>query len=429
MALPDRLSLFVSCAPGLEPWLAAEVDALLGPRAQVVPGGVELEGDLSTVHRANLQLGLAQQVRVRVGRFRVTALPDLVRKAQNLPWERWLAPGAPIRMRASARRSRLYHTGAINERIARAIGARLGAEPVVVKGEDERGLLVHARFEHDEAVLSVDTSGDPLHRRGWRLATAKAPLREDLARALVVVSGWDRQSVLVDPMMGSGTIAIEAALLARGMPPGAGRRFAFQDAPEHDERRFEALRARLVDAAKPALAAPIVGRDRDAGAVAAATSNAARAGVELELVQAPLSAPLPTADVGALVTNPPWGLRVSGGRDLRPLYQRLGELVGALPPAWSLGVACGDPRLAKLVGPLTSAAVQSSDRASSPPAPHMTSDEASEASESSESSEASEASEASEGRAPQRRGGRRAALKRALLTDAGGTKVAFYVRA
>lgn len=367
---PEPLSLFASCAPGLEPLLADEVEALLGTTARAVPGGVELEGDLSTVHRANLLLGLAQQVRVRIGRFRVTALPDLVRKARTLPWERWLTPGGPIRLRSSARRSRLYHTGAINERLARAIGERLGAEPTIVKGEDDSGLLVHARFEHDEAVFSVDTTGDPLHRRGWRLATAKAPLREDLARALLIVSGWDRDSLLVDPMMGSGTIAIEGALLARRMPPGAHRRFAFQDAPAHDEARFAALREELMASARGELGFRIVGRDRDAGAVAAATSNAERAGVEVDFEQAPLSAPLPEAPLGALVTNPPWGFRVSGGRDLRPLYQRLGEVLAALPAAWRVGLACGDPRMAKLAGPLRST----------------------------------------------------------LLTDAGGTKVAFYAR-
>jgi putative N6-adenine-specific DNA methylase len=378
----ERMSLFVGAAPGLEPLLADEARALglAGSEPRVVAGGIELDGDRTTLYRANLELGLATQVRLRLGRFHAAHFSELVRRASELPWERWLSPGAHVRFRSTAQRSRLHHTGAIDERVAEAIAARLGGPVIVADGEEDVA-LVHARFERDEVTLSLDTSGAPLHRRGYRLATAKAPLREDLARALVIISGWDRQSPLVDPMAGSGTIAIEAAMLARGIAPGRARRFAFEDAPTHDA----ALLARLRDEAderagfgthsgRSSDASPrILARDRDEGAVTAARANAERAGVTLEHAVAPLSEPFAVdTDEGALVTNPPWGVRVARDRDLRPLYDRLGALIDALPPRWEVGVVAANAELVRRA--------------------HMP-------------------------------------LRSALLTDAGGTKVRFYRRA
>lgn len=370
----ERVRLFVSCAPGLEPLLAAEVSALNIGKPTRVPGGVELDADRRGLYRANLELGLALQVRARIGRFRTMHFAELVRRVAELPWERWLAVGARVRFRSVAQRSRLHHTGAIDERVAEGIAARLGGA-VIAAGGDEECALVHARFDRDEAVLSIDTSGAPLHRRGWRLATAKAPMREDLARALVLTSGWNRTSPLVDPMAGSGTVAIEAALLARNVAPGRQRRFAFQDAPSFDPALFASVVADADARSVSSLSFPILARDRDAGAVAAARGNAERAGVTLEHQVAALSDPLPEAFVaseeGALVTNPPWGVRVGSDRDLRPLYQRLAATIAALPPRWSAAVAAADAELVRRVGwPLHSA----------------------------------------------------------LLTDAGGTKVRFYVR-
>lgn len=376
------MSLFVGSAPGLEPLLAEEARALglaATGEPRVVAGGIELDGDRTTLYRANLELGLATQVRLRLGRFHAAHFSELVRRASELPWERWLSPGARVRFRSTAQRSRLRHTGAIDERVAEAIAARLGGPVIAADGEEDVA-LVHARFERDEVTLSLDTSGAPLHRRGYRLVTAKAPLREDLARALVITSGWDRRSPLVDPMAGSGTIAIEAAMLARGIAPGRARRFAFEDAPTHDVALLARLRDEAderaglgVSSGSPATSPRIVARDRDEGAVTAARANAERAGVTLEHAEAPLSEPFAIdTDEGALVTNPPWGVRVARDRDLRPLYDRLGALIDALPPRWEAGVVAADAELVR--------------RARMP-------------------------------------------LRSALLTDAGGTKVRFYRRA
>ncbi len=351
MPRPEPADLFLPCAPGLEPLLAAEVTQRLGAAGREVAGGVELSGDRALIYRANLELGLAMRVLVRLGEFDARTFGELVDRAGKLPWEQWLAAGGPLALRVTAKKSRLYHTGAIAERIRAAVERRLGAAPAA--GTAEADVTVHVRMAEDRCTLSIDTSGEPLHRRGYRLATAKAPLREDLARALLLVSGWDRATPLVDPFCGSGTILIEAALLSRGLPPGGRRRFAFMDAPGFDAPLWQRLHARALAAARPT-GPRLLGSDRDRGAIEAAGGNAERAGVALELAVAPLGgAPAfaePPGPAGALVTNPPYGERVARGRDLRPLYQTLGTKVRGLPGAWRIALVVADRRLVGQTG-------------------------------------------------------------------------------
>jgi putative N6-adenine-specific DNA methylase len=363
--MAEPLSIFVACAPGLEPLLADEVRALgLGaPEAQA--GGVSFAGGFDEVLRANLELGLASRVLVRIAQFRAVHLAELAKKAGRLPWRRWIAEGTPVAVHATSRRSRLYHTGAIAERVGRAAGGVVGAEAVVqedVATDADAPVTIHVRFERDTCTVSLDTSGAPLHRRGYRLATAKAPLREDLARALVVASGWDRDSPLLDPMMGSGTIVIEAAMLARRLPPGSLReRFAFMSLVPFDATAWQRVLEGAMDGALPSLPFRIYGRDRNPGALRAATGNAERAGVQgdLDLARASLG-PLPwepeqVTPRGALVTNPPHGRRI-GGKSLNPLYRRLGQVVNSLPADWRVAILASDRRLALRTGlPLTTA--------------------------------------------------------------------------
>ena len=355
------MRLFASCAPGLEPLLAREVTELALGAPTVVVGGVEFEGDLATVLRANLELGLALFVLVRLAELRVTKLPDLVRKVAALDVRPFLSKGQPLAVRVRARASRLYHTGAIEERVRLGLGESLG-EPPREPSEGEPHVSLHVRVDHDVCTLSLDTSGETLHKRGYRQETAKAPFREDLARALILLSGWNRTSPFVDPLMGSGTLPIEAAMLARRIAPGHGRSFAIELSPCCDRALAARVRREARARELPSLPFPIHGSDRDAGAHRAATANAERAGVlgDLSLACAPLStAPyrvLESEPEGALVTNPPWGLRIGEGRDLRPLYQALGKAIERLPSAWKVGVVTGDKRLVHAMGaPLESA--------------------------------------------------------------------------
>jgi putative N6-adenine-specific DNA methylase len=330
------------CAPGLEAVLAEELQALGLRPARATRGGVPFRARERGLYAANMWLRTASRVLVRVGTFRASTFADLERSAAALDWSPWLHDGIRPVFRVTSRASRLYHTGAIAERFERAVPSGDGTEQLVV-----------VRVRNDMVTVSVDASGEHLHRRGWRLATAKAPLRETLAAAMVLASGWDRSGPLVDPMCGSGTIAIEAALLAQGRAPGGGRDFAFRQWPSFQPGTWASVVADARKADEQATSAPpvtIVAADRDAGAAAATAENAARAGVTgwLDVRTASLSetiAALPEP-AGWVLTNPPYGARV-GGRDLRDLYATLGTVTAA---GWRLGLLSADHKLAGHTG-------------------------------------------------------------------------------
>jgi putative N6-adenine-specific DNA methylase len=349
-------SLFAACGPGLEPILRAEM-AALGLVTRPGPaetGGVSFEGGISAVQRANLHLRTASRVLLRMGNFYAAAFSELRKKASRLPWERYLAGKRSLALRVTCHKSRLYHTGGVAERLAGAIGDRLG-QPVELTVYDEEAAsppqLVLARLDHDLCTLSLDTSGELLHRRGYRLETAKAPLRETLAAGMLLACGYDGSGPFLDPFCGSGTLPIEAALLAGNIAPGKLRRFAFMDWPGFDVKLWRAL----VDEARMGEHAPlfpILGSDRDAGAVAAAQANAGRARVNswTELSQRAVSAVEPPPGAGWVVTNPPYGVRVSQGRDLRDLYAQFGNVLRARFDGWKVGFLCSDRVLAGQVG-------------------------------------------------------------------------------
>ena len=349
--------LFAACLPGLEGLAEAELRALGGLDTKAVRGGVELRGHRQVIYRANLECGLISQLLLRVGSFEARSFPALRAMAGRVEWESFLKPGVGWRVRASARRSKMRHTGAIEQVFSEEIAKRLRDQ--TASSEDGVPLLV--RIEDDVCQVSLDTSGAPLHRRGYRLSSGKAPLREDLARALVIASGWDRRSPLVDPLCGSGTVLIEAALLARGLPPGFGRGFAFTDTRLYHAPTWAAVRGAARDSALAASPAPLFGSDRDKGAIESSLENAGRAGCadDLSLDCAALKArdwagPAASAE-GRIVTNPPWGGRLGKGGDLRPLYSSLGACLRALPEAWRVALLATDHRLSGSTGALSCA--------------------------------------------------------------------------
>jgi putative N6-adenine-specific DNA methylase len=351
--MSPEFALFAVCAPGLEPFTERELRRLGLARLSPVKGGVEFTGTLHDVYRANLHLHTASRVLVRLGQFHAREFWELHKRAARLPWEHHLALGQPVAIRATCHKSRLYHSEAVAERVARAIADRLGG-PIVrhaAQDDDEApaAQLIVVRLDHDDCQISVDSSGELLHRRGYRLATAKAPLRETLAAGLLMAAGWEAAAPLIDPFCGSGTIAIEAALLALGLPPGRGRRFAFMDWPGYDEASWRGL----VGAAQAPSGRPaIIASDRDAGAVEAARANAERAGVvdAIEITCRSVSAIAPPPGMGWVITNPPYGMRVQGSRDLRDLYAAFGRVLRERFSGWRVALLCPDARLAAQVG-------------------------------------------------------------------------------
>jgi len=359
-----RLDVFAVAAPGVAPLLAQECLALGFTPLDVTDAGVALSLTPAELFALNCHSRLATRVLRRLAQFVARDFATLEKQAARVPWAQVLASGTRVRLRVTCRKSRLYHSDAVAERIARGVAAVVPGVQVELRARDDEDLdsadvessepaapsqLFVVRLDHDQCTISADSSGALLHRRGWRQAVAKAPLRETLAALLLAVFDWQGDTPLVDPFCGSGTIGIEAALRARRIAPGLHRAFAMEHWPGADTAAYAAVRERARDLVRPNLAVPIVLRDRDTGAIAAARANAERAGVlgDLDIAQAPLSSLDLSAygPTGLLLTNPPYGHRVSEGADLRGLYARLGDVLRSGGRAWQLGLFMPNDRV------------------------------------------------------------------------------------
>ncbi len=340
---------------GLEQVLAGEL-AALGLPGEVMPGGVAFEGSLLDVARANLMLRTAGRVLVRVASFRARTFPELERYAAKVPWTRFLPAPATVHFRVTAKKSRLTHERAIAERLVRALQAAVPKATIVAgRGEadtDDGVQRFVVRFHRDVCTISADSSGAPLHRRGYRLETGKAPLRETLAAGLLLSSGWDGTTPLIDPFCGSGVIPIEAALMARRIPPGRSRHFALERWPGFDGKAFRAMRDASNAALLPVSPVAISGADRDAGAIRAASANAERAGVSADVTwqHQPISAMVAGPQRGAVVTNPPYGARLGERGSLRDLYAQLGNVLRRQAAGWTVALVSADRKLDGQVG-------------------------------------------------------------------------------
>lgn len=328
-----RRSMFAVAAPGLEDLVAAELRDL-GLPGQVEPGGVAFQGTLRDAWRANLWLRVASRVLVRLEAFPAPTFAELERRLGLLGWDRYLAPGTTVDVRVASHGSRLYHQRAVAQRVRSTMDAHVpGLLWVEERDPEAEGVQsVLLRLQDDLCTVSLDTSGPLLHRRGWRQSVTPAPLRETLAAAMVRASAVD--GPLLDPLCGSGTLPIEAALRARRVAPGRDRSFAFEKWPVHDARAFADLRLQARSQEVPWSGAPFEGRDQDPAAVEAARQNARRAGVEdsvrLEVAALEDLAPGPLP----LVTNPPYGHRLSLPRGLLSCLRRAARtrVVGVLVP-------------------------------------------------------------------------------------------------
>jgi putative N6-adenine-specific DNA methylase len=370
----DVRECYVVTAPGLEQLTAGELSALgLVPGGRE-PGGVTFHADFSGLWKANLHLRTASRVVMRIGEFRAKAFYELEKRAKKLPWGTLVPPGTAVTFRVTSRKSKLYHGKAVAERLGESVSDAVSGVTVVksAAGAEEADEAANSgalpslpslpplppqlfvvRLFHDLCTISIDSSGELLHRRGYRQAVGRAPLRETLAAGMLLGSRWDGRAPLLDPMCGSGTIPIEAALLARRIPPGWRRPFAFERWPGFDGDRWRALRAEAEEAMLPRAPGPVLGSDRDAGAIAAAEGNAVRAGVsgDVSFRRCALSSIEPPADVaGWIVTNPPYGVRVGDRLALRNLFAQLGNVLRRRCAGWRLALLSGDRALESQIG-------------------------------------------------------------------------------
>jgi putative N6-adenine-specific DNA methylase len=345
-------------APGLEALALAEAKALGLPAAEE-EGGFGWAGDLRSVIAANVGLRIASRVLVRLDSFEAVSFAELERRARRVAWGAVVRAGDTARFRVTCKKSRLYHSDAVAQRLADALTRTVPGVRIVDHGGDEESengapsTLFVVRFFHDRCLISVDSSGQLLHRRGYRMETAKAPLRETLAAALLAASGWDGVAPLVDPLCGSGTIVIEGAWMARRVAPGASRTYAVERWPDVPAELGREVRGELAARALPSAPGAILGSDRDAGAIQAARGNATRAGVTDDValaVHALSAAPIPQDERGWIVTNPPYGVRVGESDRVRDLWAQLGKVLRARAAGWQVALLSPDQALERQLG-------------------------------------------------------------------------------
>ena len=357
------LSIFAICAPGLEEILLSELKGLGVEDSTPIEGGISFHGDLALLYNANLSLRTASRVIVRVAKFHADSFHELERRVKRIKWNEYVTPGSRVQFRVTCKKSRLYHSDAVAERLAESIVRQVGdvdvSSAVSLVDDDEVHVasdgpsqLFIVRLVHDECTISADSSGALLHRRGYREASGKAPLRETLAAAMVLSSGWNGCSPLIDPFCGSGTIPIEAALIARRIPPGMKRDFAFQAWPNYRESVWSDLKSKASEAALERSPVAILASDRDDGVIKLAQKNAERAGVldDIQFTSRPISALEAPPESGFLITNPPYGIRVGERKPLKNLYAQLGNVIRKKAANYSIVLLSADKTLERMVG-------------------------------------------------------------------------------
>ncbi|MBS2028983.1 MAG: RNA methyltransferase [Deltaproteobacteria bacterium] len=318
--------LFVSCTPGLEP--ALEVEARAFGQTTRVPGGVELRGDAGLYRRANLELRTASRVMLELARIR--KLDELKR----ITLDPFVPRGEGVELDVHSR-SQKFPARALREAIPKKWPIREGGATLRVRGEG------------DEITVSIDTSGELLHRRGYRQETSHAPLRESLAAGVLKLSGYNSSEPLWDPMCGSGTLLIEAAWMALQRAPGLDRTFAFERWPSHDAAAWTREKAEAQSRIASTMPAPIVGTDINAGALGVARRNARRAGLEGKLKLERHDATKPRSGLGGpglVVANLPYGKRVGRDTELEKLYRDLVAALRQSVPGWRVALFAADAK-------------------------------------------------------------------------------------
>ncbi len=342
-------AIFLVAPPGLEPWVAEEARELADCKVQQVPGGVRLRGSLVDAAGLATWSRTASRVLVELGEIAAPSAQALAVSARALPWSHFAVPGQRIQATATTRKSRISRPAVAAAKVEQAAREALRG-PRRSARRPPPPLAVQVRVRGREATVSVDAGGGLLHKRGYRKATAKAPLRETLAATLLRAAGWSGDEPLVDPMCGSGTFAIEAAWMAQDRAPGRDRKPPAVSWPAFPDKLWPRLAQEARGPLQP-VAVPLLGRDRDPGAIKAARQNAERAGVSrvVQFAHGELAEPwalLEGCPPGLVLLNPPYGHRVADKSRIKGLYASLGTSLRSRFPGWRLGLIATRPDLA-----------------------------------------------------------------------------------
>jgi putative N6-adenine-specific DNA methylase len=345
---------FAAVPRGAEEIAAAELTALGAQNVCAGKGGVAFVADRAGLYRANLWLRSASRVLVQLSVFPCTSPAELYAGVHAIDWMEVITPSMTLAVDCSLRDSALTHSGfvalktkdAVVDRIREACGSR----PNVNTASPDVRINVH--LHKNVCTVSLDSSGDPLDRRGYRLERNDAPLRETLAAAVVALTGWDGSIPLADPMCGSGTIPIEAALVAGRVAPGLQRSFGFQSWLDYDDRLWEQLLKEAGSGIRTLPVGLVTGYDLDSRALKLASRNAAKAGFEgqIHFFHAALDTFQPEGDAGVVIINPPYGKRLGDEEELKELYCQIGDIMKKRCRGWTGYVLTGNLELAKYIG-------------------------------------------------------------------------------
>ncbi|MCZ7565819.1 MAG: THUMP domain-containing protein [Burkholderiales bacterium] len=345
---------FATCPRGLEPALARELAACGAADPTAVGGGVRFAGDLAVCYRANLESRIASRVLLRVAHGAYATEQDVYEAGRAIRWADWFDVDRSIRVDVGATRSPLrsleFATLRIKDAVCDRFRADVGRRPDV----DTRapGVRIHAYLDERSITLYLDTSGEPLWKRGARADPGEAPLRENLAAGILALAGWTLDEPLLDPMCGSGTFLAEAAAIAHRIAPGARRQFGFERLRNFDSALWTRLREAARARELPPRPRALYGADRDPAALARATRTLAQLGLAaaVRLERADVLEIAAPGGAGVLVANPPYGVRIGEDATLAAFYPKLGDALKARFVGWRCYILSADLRLAKLIG-------------------------------------------------------------------------------
>lgn len=338
----ERIQLIAPCHFGMEAVLKREIYDLGYEITRVEDGRVTFEGDLEAVCRGNVFLRTAERLMIQVGRFFATTFDELYEGIKALPWEQWIPEDGRFWVtKASSVKSKLFSASDIQSIAKKAMVDHLkGIYHISWFEENGADFPVRIFLLKDEVTVALDTTGEPLHKRGYRTWTSKAPISETLAAALIMLTPWKKDRILLDPFCGSGTFLIEAAMMAAGIAPGMNRSFTAENWTHVIPKQLwydtiQEAREEIDDTVRPDLQ----GYDIDPDMVKIARENAKQAGVDhmIHFQQRDMADTKHSKKYGFIITNPPYGERLEDKKDLPQLYGKLGEVYKNLD-SWSMYV-------------------------------------------------------------------------------------------
>ncbi len=323
-------TFFAVTPPGLESICAGEISSLPVDIAQinVLPGGVEFKGRLTSCYVANLHLRIPNRILMRLTDFKATNFRQLETRAKQVPWELYLSPTVERKFRVKCVQSRLVHTGAISENLEACIHSRMPQISTAKPAKASRNQRIHVRIVKDRVVISLDSSGPLLFKRGLKQDVGPAPIRETLAAAILKLAGYDGSQTLLDPMCGSGSFSLEAAMIARNLPAGAYRQFAFMNWPAFREAHWQYLKQTALRKTRPEQNEKVFASDLDKKRVAALKKIANQFDLS-EVIHVArrdffqLDPKQITDKPGILVLNPPYGIRLQAKNKPKQFYEKI----------------------------------------------------------------------------------------------------------